>query len=40
MQPIEIRQNKKTLIPVLAIFASVIGMVYYNFFQDMWICFS
>lgn len=29
MQPIEIRQNKKTLIPVLVIiFASVIGMVY------------
>lgn len=37
MPPIEIRQNKKTLIPVLAIFfASVIGMVYYAFFSGEW----
>lgn len=37
MQPIEIRQNKKTLIPVLAIFfATVIGMVYYAFFSGEW----
>ena len=37
MQPIEIRQNKKTLIPVLIIiFASVIGMVYYAFVSGNW----
>ncbi|MCS3796706.1 hypothetical protein [Niastella sp. OAS944] len=37
MEPIEIHQNKRTLIPVLAIFfASVIGMVYYAFFSGEW----
>ena len=37
MQPIEIRQNKKTLIPALVIiFASVIGMMYYAFVSGEW----
>jgi hypothetical protein len=37
MEIIEIRQNKKTLIPVLAIFLVVhIGMTYYAFFSGNW----
>jgi hypothetical protein len=37
MQPIEIRQNKKTMIPVLVIiFASLIGMMYYAFVSGNW----